>query len=114
MKIIGFIERRQHEVIERISRHCGLREGPIRTLADSRAPPDKGSSQYSDEPRELQLVLEPEYLKVLVALLSGTARWVDVLRTLAPISVHCPRAKARNQRKTSARSSGVLQMPILA
>jgi hypothetical protein len=37
MKIIGFIERRQHEVIEKILRHCGLWDGPIRTLASARA-----------------------------------------------------------------------------
>jgi hypothetical protein len=36
MKIIGFIERRQHEVIERILRHCGLWEGTLRTLASAR------------------------------------------------------------------------------
>ena len=33
MKIISFIERRQQDVIERILRHCGLWEGPLRTLA---------------------------------------------------------------------------------
>jgi len=33
MKISSFIERRQKEVIERILRHCGLWEGPLRTLA---------------------------------------------------------------------------------
>ncbi len=85
MKIIGFIERRQHEVIERILRHCGLWEGPIRTLASPRAPPP-GAEAANDrqlvldeeflqcqrlehrlenqpvEPCELQLVLDPEYL----------------------------------------------------
>jgi hypothetical protein len=87
MKIIGFIERRQHEVIERILRHCGLWEGPIRTLASARAPP-RGSARpaaavgdlelvldrefqesqllesqrLAGRPRELQLVLDPEYL----------------------------------------------------
>jgi hypothetical protein len=62
MKTISFIEPDQSDVIERILRHCGLCEGPIRTLANSRAPPDKGSSQDSDEPRELHFVLDPEYL----------------------------------------------------
>ena len=36
MKVISFIERRQQVVIERILRHCGLWEGPIRTLATER------------------------------------------------------------------------------
>ena len=61
MKIISFIERRQRDVIERILRHCGLWEGAIRTLANARAPP-KGSERDPDEPRELQLVLDPEFL----------------------------------------------------
>jgi hypothetical protein len=60
MKIISFIERCQHACVERILRHCGLWLGPIRTLASPRAPPDKPSDQDSDEPRELQLVLDPE------------------------------------------------------
>jgi len=85
MKIISFIERRQHEVIERILRHCGLWEGPVRTLASPRAPPrdpDAASElilvpdaefleseglearrvSRSARPCELQLVLDPEYL----------------------------------------------------
>ena len=62
MRIISFIERGPSDIIERILRRCGLWEGPIRMLANSRAPRDKGSSQHSDEPRELQLVLDPEYL----------------------------------------------------
>ena len=61
MAIISFIERRQRDVIERILRHCDLWEGPIRTLANARAPPD-GAQRDPDEPRELQLVLDPEYL----------------------------------------------------
>jgi len=36
MKIIIVIERRQHDLIERNLRHCGLWEGPIRTLASAR------------------------------------------------------------------------------
>jgi len=61
MKVISFIERNQREVIERILRHCGLWEGPIRTLAGPRGPP--GSSEENlDEPRELQLVLDPKFL----------------------------------------------------
>jgi hypothetical protein len=85
MKIISFIERNQGDVIERILRHCGLWEGPIRTLANVRAPPCSSrpaaaapcdlelvpdpeflQSQWLEgqqvEPRELQLVLDPEFL----------------------------------------------------
>ena len=61
MKIISFIERCQADVIERILRHCGLWEGPIRTLASARAPP--GSKPCSAEPRELELVLDGESLE---------------------------------------------------
>jgi hypothetical protein len=39
MKIISFIERRQQDVIERILRHCGLWQDPLRTLIHPRAPP---------------------------------------------------------------------------
>jgi len=64
MKIISFIERRQRDVIERILRHCTLWEGPLRTLANARAPPPSSDvcDQDTNEPRELQLVLDPEYL----------------------------------------------------
>ncbi|MDA1278415.1 MAG: transposase [Verrucomicrobia bacterium] len=61
MKIISFIERDQRLVIEKILRHCDLWEGPIRTLANSRGPPSS-SERAPDEPRELQLVLDPEFL----------------------------------------------------
>ncbi len=61
MKIISFIERHQANVIEPILRHCGLWEGPVRTLAAARGPPT-GANESSDQPRELQLVLDPEYL----------------------------------------------------
>ncbi len=85
MRIISFIERSQGDVIERILRHCGLWEGPLRSLAGARAPP--GSSRRATNPlsqlelapdaefleserleaqrgesRELQLVLHPEFL----------------------------------------------------
>lgn len=55
MKIIGFIECRQQEVIERILRHCGLWEGPIRTLASARAPP-RPSQPRADGLSDLELV----------------------------------------------------------
>ena len=61
MKIISFIERSQRDVVERILRHCGLWEGPLRTLANARAPPD-AAERDPNEPRELQLVLDPEFL----------------------------------------------------
>ena len=59
MKIISFIERGQQDVVERILRHCGLWEGPIRTLAGARAPP-RGLRPPSDEP---ELVMDPEFLE---------------------------------------------------
>ena len=85
MKIVSFIERRQAEVIEQILRHCGLWEGPLRTHAGPRSPPDAAprvspespdpqfvpdaeflESEYreaqADGMRELQLVLDPDYL----------------------------------------------------
>jgi type I restriction enzyme R subunit len=40
----------------------GLWEGPLRTLANPRAPPKRGTRPDGDEPRELQLVLDPEFL----------------------------------------------------
>ncbi len=62
MKIISFIERRQADVIERILRHLGLWEGPLRTLASPRAPP-RGIPQPAAEPGEHDLVLDPEFLQ---------------------------------------------------
>jgi hypothetical protein len=61
MKIISFIERSQRDVVERILRHCGLWEGPLRTMPSARAPPSR-PERDPDEPRELQLVLDPEFL----------------------------------------------------
>jgi len=55
MEIISFFERDQRSVIKKILRHCGLWEGPIRTLANPREPP-AGNQQAPDEPRELQLI----------------------------------------------------------
>ncbi len=62
MKIVSFIERCQAEVIERILRHCGLWEGPLRTNAGPRAPPD-GSQRVSTEPPDPQFVPDPEFLE---------------------------------------------------
>ena len=61
MKVVSFIERSQRDVVEKILRHCGLGEGPLRMLA--RAPPNAAESHRdASEPRELQLVLDPEFL----------------------------------------------------
>ena len=61
MKIIIFIESGQCDVAEGILRHCGLWEGPIRTLASVRGPLSR-PVRHTDHPRELQLVPDPEYL----------------------------------------------------
>jgi hypothetical protein len=58
----GFIERNQQEIIERILRHCGLWEGPIRTLATARAPP-LVCTLSSSELGELELVTDDEFLE---------------------------------------------------
>ena len=63
MKVISFIERSQQDVVEKILRHSGVWEGPLRTLATARSPPTaKDAYRDSAEPRELQLVLDPEFL----------------------------------------------------
>ena len=64
MKIISFIERRQRAVVEKILRHCGLWEDPLRTSTTARSP-DSGSADSRRESaklRELQLVFDPEFL----------------------------------------------------
>jgi hypothetical protein len=77
------------DVIEQILRHCGLWEGPLRTSTGARSPPhssDRASAQHdldfipdleyqpceriesdgrespAEATRELQLVLDPEFL----------------------------------------------------
>ena len=85
MKIISFIERQQSDVIQRILRHSGLWQGFIRTHASPRAQPATKSPMSSapcelvwvpagefleaqfretqaEASRELQLVLDPEFL----------------------------------------------------
>ena len=63
MKVVSFIERSQRDIVENILRYCGLWEGPLRTLATARAPPKAGDPDRDPaEPRELQLVLDPEFL----------------------------------------------------
>ncbi len=62
MKIVSFIERGQRDVIERILRHCGLWEGPLRTLANPRAPP-VASGRATNATGELELVLDADFLE---------------------------------------------------
>ena len=69
LKIISFIETHQRNVIEKIlhghqrgAMVDGRWEGPLRTLANPRVPPKPGTRPEGDEPRELQLVLDPEFL----------------------------------------------------
>ena len=62
MRIISFIESRQREVIEKILRHCGLWEGPLRTLPIARGPPAKQVDEETAAPRERQLIFDPEFL----------------------------------------------------
>ena len=85
MKIISFIECRQSDVIQRILRHCGLWQGFICTHASLRAPPTvqqplptfarefelvpdgeflevQFPKTQAEASRELQLVLDPEFL----------------------------------------------------
>ena len=65
----GVIETRQRDVIEKILRGHqnaamvdSLGEGPLRTQANPRAPRKQGTRPDGDQPRELQLVLDPEFL----------------------------------------------------
>ena len=62
MKIVSFIERRQADVIEQILRHCGVWVGPLRINASARAPPDS-SERISPVPADPQFVPDPEYLE---------------------------------------------------
>jgi hypothetical protein len=62
MKIISFIERSQGDVIERILRHCGLWEGPLRTRASPRAPP-RNCRRAANAPNEVELVTDSEFLE---------------------------------------------------
>ena len=62
LKIVSFIERRQADVIERILRHCRVWEGPLRTNAGPRAPPNQ-SQPVSPVPADPQFVPDPEYLE---------------------------------------------------
>ncbi|MDB4540255.1 hypothetical protein N9250_01065 [bacterium] len=65
MKLISLIERRQTDVIERILRHCGLWLGLIRTHASPRAPPTAQQS-LPTAPSEFEWVPDGEFLEVQV------------------------------------------------
>jgi len=60
-RIIRFIERCQVDVIERMLRHVGLWEGPVRTLTTARAP--RATHSASAERGELTLVLDGKFLE---------------------------------------------------
>ena len=62
MRIISFIEACQSDVVEKILRHLGLWEGPLRTMPKVRGPPKTVGDRANSEPHELQLVLDPEFL----------------------------------------------------
>ena len=62
MKISSFIKHSQRDVIERIFRHCGRWEGPLRTLASPRAPP-VGSGRATNATGELELVPDADFLE---------------------------------------------------
>jgi hypothetical protein len=59
MKVVSFIKRCQRDVVEKILRHCGWREGPLRMLATAGLYP---TQRTWIETHELQLVLNPEFL----------------------------------------------------
>ncbi len=82
MKIVSFIECRQRDVIERILRHCGLWEGPLRTLASARGPPRR-TAQVPEPRCDLELVLDPEFMAA-EAIPSETHRPRELQLVLAP------------------------------
>jgi hypothetical protein len=59
MKIVSLIERCQGDVIARILRHCGLWEGPLRTSARPRPPPQ--SSHHASTQHDLDFVPDTEF-----------------------------------------------------
>jgi hypothetical protein len=59
MKIVSFIEARQHEVIDRIIRHCGPHQH-----AGPRAPPPSAPPP-PPPPAALRYVPDPEYLEAI-------------------------------------------------
>ena len=62
MKVIALIERCRQDIVKKIW-HCGLWEGTLRTLAKASGPPiTAGRDRDASAPRELQLVLDPEFL----------------------------------------------------
>jgi hypothetical protein len=64
MKIVSFIEARQHEVIDRIIRHCGLQQHAGPSHAGPRAPPSATVLPPSAPP-ELRYLPDPDYLEAI-------------------------------------------------
>ncbi len=94
MRTISFIE--DNAVVEKILRHCGLWEGPLRTLATARAPPKaRDLDREPAEPRELQLVLDPEYLKRVSAAVSNTPNPICAKRVRRSGGTNSPIAQNR-------------------
>ena len=62
MQVVSFIEARQEEVIRRILEYCGLWQGPPSRLPPARPPPAR---RQRPPPREVQLVLDPEFIDEL-------------------------------------------------
>ncbi len=59
MKIVSFIEHCQRDVIEQILRHCSLWEGPLRTSAGARGPPQQPAR--ASPPSDLEFVPDPAF-----------------------------------------------------
>ncbi len=62
MKLVSFIERRQSDVIQRILRHCGPRQGFIRTQASPRSLPT-AQQPLPITPSELEWLPDGEFLE---------------------------------------------------
>ena len=62
MRSVRFIERRQSDVFQRILRHCGLWQGLIRTHVSPRAPPT-AQQPLPTAPREFEWVPDGEFLE---------------------------------------------------
>ena len=61
MQVVSFIEAHQEDVIRGILKHGGLWQGPLPRLPPARPPP----TYKRPPPREVQLVLDPEFTREL-------------------------------------------------
>jgi hypothetical protein len=100
MRIVSFIETHQRDVIEKIFRHCGLWEGPLRTLANPRAPPKRGTRPDGAEPRELQLSSIPNFSDF-----SGVSQPCRIEET--KVSSRAPCHSGENTRQTAGKSEWI-------